>query len=299
MPDGSYVVYNIIILLERLYTGLYFDFKQIVNQSGVKSNDTQWFNKEFIEHRLFQRTMLKTLPNRKLFHYPSRNEIVSDSPLDEDKHAPDFYLRTEQATFLFECKSVKLNGRLKDKADADELVRNIRLKLFRSDENIDPERKKKKKSENVGITQIVEHLKMIDNEHFKWDDHLPDPYYFYPVLVLDDYKLSQCGMSHLLNSWYNQCIKENGLQDEAIMPLIVMSIETLYFYSGTFKKVGYKKVFDRFFRETEFIFDQGTKEWTNPLTADFDQWMARNYTRTNSMALFEESKRMIKNISPK
>jgi hypothetical protein len=285
MADGSYLVYNPIILLERLYSSLYFDIKSLSKDvyRGTKFDYTQWFNKEFIEHRVFQRTMLMALPRRIRNFFPSSKMIELDNPREEVSREPDFYMRDGDSLFLFECKSLKLNGIIKDKADVDNLVKHLKLKLFYSGENIDPTRGKKR-GNPVGITQLIEHLKEIDENTFAWDNHLPDPYFFYPVIVLDDWKLSQCGMSYLLNVWYQKQLSDNHLQDSGLGPLIVMSIDTLYFYSEIFRVKGFKTVFECYYQEEGFEFDSLKKVWSNPRFADFDRWMRKSYTRSRNLA---------------
>jgi hypothetical protein len=271
LSDGSYMVYSTILLTERLFNSLYFDMQKStrVLPKGLKIDFTNWYNKEFIEHRLFQRLALSIVRKRSKY-YPSKEDINSEEPISEEKSAPDFYLRENEAAFLFECKSIKLNGALKDRANLDDLLSNLKLKLYTSDKNIDPARKRKKKSEPVGITQLARHLKAIDNGCFYWDGYIPERYTFYPVIVVDDWKLAQCGMSYILNKWYFQLLKTEDLMDEGIKPLIIISIETLYFYACKFRRYGIKFIFEKYYRESGFRFNLDTQEWTNPVLADFN-----------------------------
>jgi hypothetical protein len=261
--------------VERLFNSLYFDLQSLSRElpDEYKMDYTHWYNKEFIEHRVFQRTMLGVVGRKSTFYYPSKKSIISSDSRTEDKSDPDFYIREGASTFLFECKSIKLNGSIKDKADAEELLRHIKLKLYCSDENLDSTRKKKKNSEKVGVTQIVNHLLTIEDDSPRWDKKMPDDYVFYPIIVVDDWKLAQCGMGQLLNEWYFKLLKEHNLIDEFIKPLVVIPIEIFYFYSDTFRNCGFKKVLDLYYKETGYFFDQEKNEWSNPPLPDFSRWI--------------------------
>jgi hypothetical protein len=245
---------------------------------GQKIDFTNWYNKEFIEHRLFQRMALNIVRKHSIY-YPSKEDIYSEKPIVEDKSAPDFYLRENDAVFLFECKSIKLNGAIKDRDDFDDLLNNLKLKLYKSDKNIDPTREKKKKTEPVGITQLVGHLKAIDTGCFHWDEDIPESYTFYPIIVVDDWKLAQCGMSCILNKWYFQLLQDEGLMDEGVKPLIIISIEMLYFFADKFRHYGLKFIFEMYYRDSGFTFNPVTQQWSNPVLADFNLWI-RGYKRS-------------------
>jgi hypothetical protein len=284
LSDGTYMVYSFILLTERLFNSLYFDLKNESNSlpKDKKLDFTNWFNKEFIEHYVFQRTMLNTLGRRTSYYYPPKDIILSDESRKEKKSEPDFYIREENAVVLFECKSIKLNGSIKDKADADRLLHDIKLKLFSSDENIDNTRTEKKKKESVGVTQLVNHLLSIEDDDYPWDKGLKDPYIFYPILIVDDWKLSQVGMSCMLNDWYFELLKEYDLIDEFIKPIVIIPIEVLYFYSDTFRSYGFAKILEEYLNEYEMKFDIGNYKWTHSHLADFNLWIKRYRRNPNA-----------------
>ena len=55
-----------------------------------------------------------------------------------------FYIREKDSIILFECKGIKLNGMLKDRADLSDVIEELKNKLFLSVNNVDKKIKKKK-----------------------------------------------------------------------------------------------------------------------------------------------------------
>lgn len=270
IEDGCYIIYSLPLLCERLYNSLFFDFKEFYN-----GNFFSFYNKEFIEHFLFQRTMLSCIGKSVSHYYPNKDMITSMSPISEGANAPDFYIRENDSIIIFECKGIKINGEIKDKADVDDFIHVLKEKLLLATENTDKTRSPKRKAEHVGITQIVRTIEIIEDDEFGYDKNIPLEVSYYPVIVFEDIKLAQMGMSGLLNKWYNQVLIERGLTDAVCNHLIVMSISTLYLYADKFRIFGFLKIFD------DFLFGnmkqtRGEDNALSPL-ADFDWYMQRRY----------------------
>ncbi|MBO4851652.1 MAG: hypothetical protein J5529_12250 [Prevotella sp.] len=278
LSDGKYIIYNLQLLCERIYNGLFFDIKQV--WSNKDGDYFQFYNKEVIEHFLFQRTILKCVGNKTTYYYPSKQDILLPNVKDEQDNQPDFYIREKDSLILFECKGVKINGSIKDKADADELIRTIKNKLYLSTENTDKKRKAKRKKEFVGVTQLVKLINSIEDDNFFWDSNIPNDVDYYPVLVLEDPRLSQMGMMKLLNEWYKPLLAKENLTDTICHPLIVMSIDTLFRYSEVFKQKGFHYIFNEFFKKN--CKNIPHLEWDiNPL-ADFDMFMRQNFKMSSN-----------------
>lgn len=274
VAENEYIIYNLQILCERIYNSLFFDLKSV--WSNRDGDYFQFYNKEVVEHFMFQRTMLTCLGNQTSYFYPTQEDILLPKANEEQEDQPDFYIREEDALILFECKGVKINGSLKDKADADELISVIRNKLYLSTDNIDKKRKAKQKEETVGVTQLVKLINLIEDDIFQWDKEIPDAVSYYPVLVLEDPRLAQMGMIRLINDWYKPLLIEQNLTDATCHPIIVMSIDTLFRYSDVFTRNGFHNVFDEFFR-TNLKNRSSTTEWMMDLFADFDMYMRQKY----------------------
>ena len=187
--------------------------------------------------------------------------------------APDFYIREKDSIILFECKGIKINGSIRDKADMDEFINVLKTKLLLSAQNIDPTRKTKSKTELVGISQLVNSIEAIEDYEFEEDDKIPSDVSYYPVIVFEDSKLAQIGMMGLLNKWYRQYLLERGLTEQVCNPVIAMSVSTLYLFSDKFRIFGFQKIFD------EFISTNTIDSKTDQISpfADFDWYMRKRY----------------------
>lgn len=270
IDDNKYIIYCFPILVERLYNSLFFDLKDSFKDAF------NFYNKDFVEKVLFQPQVLQCL-NEKITSkiYPSREMILCGDKIKEEDNQPDFYLRENDNLILFECKAIRINGELKDKSDIDELLSILKNKLYCSKENIDKSRGKKKKAEQVGVTQLVHQMKIIDIDSFKWDNNIPDEVAYYPVIVLEDPRFVVPGLSYIINSWYQSLI-EQELPEQMCHPIVVMSIDMLMLYSHIFKAEGFHNVFDKFFKQAVCYSANGVT-WTFDPLADFSVFMQEKY----------------------
>lgn len=288
ISDNKYIIYCFPILVERLYNSLFFDLKDSFKDAF------NFYNKDFVEKVLFQPQVLQCL-NKKMTSqiYPSREMILCNDKIEEEDNQPDFYLRENDALILFECKAIRINGELKDKSDIDDLLNILKNKLYYSIENIDKSRGKKKKAEQVGVTQLVQQMKMIDKDIFKWDNNIPDEVAYYPVIVLEDPRFVVPGLSYIINSWYQSLIKQE-LPEQMCHPIVVMSIDMLMLYSHIFKAEGFHNIFDKYFQKAVCYSANGVTWTFNPI-ADFNVFMQENYKLSpqKKKQFFEISKKTL------
>lgn len=288
ISDKKYIIYCFPILVERLYNSLFFDFKNSFKDAF------NFYNKDFVEKVLFQPQVLQCL-NEKITSkiYPSREMILCGDKIKEEDNQPDFYLRENDNLILFECKAIRINGELKDKSDIDELLSILKNKLYYSIENIDKSRGKKKNAERVGVTQLVQQMKMIDADTFKWDNKIPDEVAYYPVIILEDPRFVVPGLSYIINSWYKQLIIQE-LPGQMCHPIVVMSIDMLMLYSHVFKAEGFHNVFGKYFQNT-VRYSNNDVTWTFDPLGDFNVFMQESYKLSPKMKLqlFEKYKNIL------
>ncbi len=261
IADSQYIIYNLPLICERLYNSLFFDLKNTWEEGDY----FQFYTTEFVEKHLFHRTMLKCLGRKSTHNYPSNEEILSENHIPESPDQPDFYIREKDALILFECKGIKINGTLKDRADIDKIMAELKNKLYFN----------KEKKKDLGIKQLVKHLNLIEDDEFRFDSKIPDDVSYYPVIVLEDPKLCQMGIAGIINSWYQPLIKEQ-LNGTMCHPVIVISIDTLFLYSETFKRLGFHTVFDQFYKSNTIRDTKGVDWQLNPL-ADFNDFTQNTY----------------------
>ena len=288
ISDKKYIIYSFPILVERLYNSLFFDLKDSFKDAF------NFYNKDFVEKVLFQPQVLQCL-NEKITSkiYPSREMILCDDKIKEEDNQPDFYLRENDNLILFECKAIRINGELKDKSDIDELLSILKNKLYNSIENIDKSRGKKKNAERVGVTQLVQQMKMIDADTFKWDNKIPDEVAYYPVIILEDPRFVVPGLSYIINSWYKQLILQE-LPGQMCHPIVVTSIDILMSYSHIFNAKGFHNIFDKYFQKAVRYSDNDVT-WTFGPLGDFNVFMQESYKLSpkKKLQLFEKYKNIL------
>lgn len=283
VDDGKYLIYSLHLLLERLYSGLFFDIKD-----GFK-NAFGFYNKEFVERRLFQPAVLAALSKYTSFFLPSKYDVEElNAPAEKDGQ-PDFYIREDYNIILFECKAIRIKGEVKDKSDITELLDLLKQKLYQSTKNTDKSRKEKKKPEDLGVKQLVNQMKLIDDDVFELDKNIPDEVAYYPVLVLEDTHLVIPGISGIINSWYKDLI-DKELPNQMCHPLVVMSINTLIWHRQAFARFGFHTIFDNYYSKAAKYEKDGIHWSFNPF-ADFDTFMMEHYkvSKLERQKMFNES----------
>lgn len=273
LENGSgYVIINTQLLCERLFNSLFFDFSPLISgkNKGIGFFD---FNKDFIEKILFRNTLFQCIPE-KIYTFPVRNLYNTK----EDKDEPDFYVRKNSNLLIMECKSIKMNGAIRDNGDYNEMMENILNKLVLKTHNIDPNRQEfNKQPEPIGIGQLTKHINAIEADAFQWDTEIPDDVAYYPILVLEDIRFFQPGFLSILNKSFVDVVKifpDLELNDIACRPIMAISINTLFLYNNLIRKRGLDNLIDTFLEKEIKIDKYGN--YNLPFWADFDAYLRKN-----------------------
>lgn len=273
LKDGSgYVVINNQLLCERLFNSLFFDLSPLINS---KKGSCGFFdyNKWFVEKVLFRNTFYNCLPSN-CFTFPRRG-----IEFEEKDHEPDFYARTKRGELIVvECKAIKMNGECRDDGDYARLLDELHEKIVLKTRNLDKTRKEHKgEPEPIGVGQLVHHIDSIDADTFEWDSNIPDDVSYYPMLVFEDVKLVQTGILSIVNRWFYDELKNKKdlVLSDAIMPIMVVSINTLYLYDNLLAKRGLCNVIDTFVKENAY-YDKNTETYKVSDVADFDLYLRQN-----------------------
>lgn len=271
MEEGYYIIFSLPILCERLYNGFVFDLMNVFAGKDFFS----FYNKHFVERYLFRNTIVTCLGKKVSYTFPTITAVKSNVSEEEQDNQPDFYIREKDNLVIFECKSIKINSSIRDDADVKSLMELLQNKLYESKTNLDKSRHTKKKTEKVGISQLVDCINCIEDDKFPFDKSIPDDVAYYPVLVMDDPLIVQLGLTNLTNHWYFRRVTKE-LKGAACNPLIVMPIDTLALYSNTFKQQGFATIFDRFFSENVSFSKDGSISSIGPMM-DFNVFMQSHY----------------------
>jgi len=295
VAKGQYYIYNVQLLIERIYNSLFFDLKDL----WKKNNFFSYYNKDFVEQVLFRNTM-KLCVRNDAWHlsYPTL-KMIEDKVVEETDNQPDFYVRQGGSLVLFECKAFKINGELKDKGDADELIKILKNKIYLSEKTLSKDRHKKTKPDRVGVTQLIKEMELIEDNEFEWDKNIPDAVDYYPIIVLEDPKIVQPGLMSMVNGWTSD-IMEEKLPGTICYPFIVMSIDTLFLYSEIFKHDGFPKIIQWFVRVNATV-DKKTGRWIVNPEADFNTYMQEHYkvSKVKVNTLMDILKSMLRNNADK
>lgn len=273
LKDGTgYVVINNQLICERLYNSLYFDFVPLINKlkKDCKPFD---YNKDFVEKVLFRNTIFNCIPSN-CYTFPQRGGGAGA----ERSHEPDYYARNNRGELIIvECKAIKMNGECRDNGDYARLLDELHEKIVLKTKNLDKTRKEYKGvPEPIGVGQLAHHIDAIDADTFEWDTEIPDDVAYYPLLVFEDVKLVQKGILSMVNRWFYEELsekKELELSD-AVKPIMVVSINTLYLYDNLLRRRGIN-VIDAFIRENA-QYNPDTGQYIISPMADFDEYLCKN-----------------------
>lgn len=250
LTNGDYVVYNRSFLIDRLYGSLYFDFKKIVVElEGKQPNISHLFTSDFIEKTLFVGLMNECLSHNIIEAFDESGLKCKYQIKKGELGYPDYFLKTDNAVMLFECKDIRINAWIKEQRNYALIEKELKNKLVSKVYQLDYS----KCSHNtitpkkIGCGQIAGHVSNIRKRNFPWDTSLSPNIKVYPVLIIADNRLHAPGLAQLLRRWYNECLQSEGLQTPLEYSLILMSPLTLIKYSVIFKRDGFQKYFDEYY----------------------------------------------------
>ncbi len=231
--NGSYFVFNIEFLADRLYNSLYFEFKSFAQNKANKIDINNLFTNAFSEKHIFDYHLKNCIDSNQLIALSESDCLSKYIPQKKELGTPDYIVYNDSSVFLFECKDIRINGTIIESHDCEQILKEYRVKLYKKDDN-----------KSVGITQLTGHIKSIREGMFKWIDNLDKNISIYPVLVLSDYKNVIRGFNNIANEWYVKSLSELKIPHKGNKPLIVMSFITLFKYHSLFKKDSFKIYFD-------------------------------------------------------
>ena len=250
LTNGDYVIYNRSFLIDRLYSSLYFDFKKIVAElEGKQPNISHLFTSDFIEKTLFVGLMNECLSHNVTDALDEAGLKCKYQIKNGELGYPDFYLKTDNAVMLFECKDIRINAWIKEQRNYTLIEEELKNKLVSKTYQLDYSKCSHKiiTPKKIGCGQIAGHVSNIRKGIFPWNTSLSSNIKVYPVLVIADNRLHAPGLAQLLRRWYYGCLQSEGLQTTLESPLILMSPLTLIKYSAIFKRDGFQKYFDEYY----------------------------------------------------
>ena len=276
IDEGIYEIINTGFLFEKLFTGLYFDFRIIAKELNLNGFENQ-FKQGFMEKTLLYR-YVEIINKNKQYTAVSGKESFAQRKKGEDGE-PDYYLRSKTGDIiLFENKDISINRKIKESRELETIISEYKNKLLIKTMSGNEIVKNPKK---VGIGQLVNHIKKIQNNLAFWDKEVTNDCKIYPVLVLGDPRIIPDGMPYLLQKWYEDACITHEVKILNVKPLIVITISTLLLYSDEFNRDGFECYFDEYFESME----QAKKLKGDPflmisnLSVSFSEYMNRVHPR--------------------
>lgn len=252
LSNGNYIIHNTKILIDRLYSSLYYDFQNIAEDCKGKYPDVSGlFTEQFVEKTLFAGLMQDCISGGRYDSYSEDKLKIIYKIKEGEPGYPDYYLRNREskATILFECKDIRINAWVKEKRNYSALEEELRNKIVVKTYKLDQKEKCRKtvESKRIGTGQLAAHIVNIRKNQFPWDITIPKDITIYPVLVIADNRLIFDGLPYLAQQWYEERLKEEGGESNSSRPLIMMSPLTLLKYKPLFLNKGFEYYFEAYY----------------------------------------------------
>lgn len=248
--NGDFVIHCPRLLIDRLYSSLYFDFKEIGESFEKPKNTDSLFTSEFVEKTVFVGSLSDCLDADNYIGL-DENSLKTIHKIRQDELGyPDYYLKNKHTgkVILWECKDIRLNGWVKDLRDYKPLEEEIRNKIVEKTYQLDWEKRKRvylKQPKRIGIGQLAGHVANIRCNVFPWDKDISNED-VYVVLVIADNRMIFDGLAGLCQEWYQERLRKEGIEWKKEMPLIIMSPLTLIKYRSLFLKNGFELFFNEY-----------------------------------------------------
>lgn len=241
IAEDEYVVFNFQLLIERIYSGLYFDFKALAEARGIdKSEFKRRFSTEFSEQSLFCGVLKEALKNHFDVLMTDEDCLSHDSSKDaRNASKPDFYARKENIVLLFENKDILFAQNTKEYGNLEQLIAFIKTRLYKNE-----------KGKPEGVLQLMNLVSKIRSGEFqkRWDEECPRDAVVYPVLVAPEVKFTTQGLKNLLQRWQN----ELGISMDNVKPVAFTDLGTLCLFQHEFASKTILSYLEDYYMQSDF-----------------------------------------------
>ncbi len=258
IEENRYTYFDFLFVVDRFYKGIKFNFKSFYNEEkNLKKEDGRFFGffgEEFSEKYLFHSICNEIFKNNKFYTLEKKST--------EQNFEPDYYVRSENDIFVFECKDAMIKGDIKESRDLEQLFSKFEEKF------ISPK----------GIKQLSDHIEKIINKNFKFDDYVNEENNnstnIYPILVLCERIYDIHGLNYIFNQYYRkQIVGKYGenYDKERIKDLTIIDIDTFIWLKDHFtvNENNFKNLLDVHLSEMNKSY--------NPLNSNTENEISINY----------------------
>lgn len=279
LNSTEFAVISNVFLADQLYISLKFRMSNLCRSNNLMKFFSV-FNNDFVEKYLLNHILSYTFHDKNIIYLTEDNckDILDEIShcnkqqinKDDKKRLPDGYIRIGNKILLIECKAKILS------TDA---IENENKCL--DDINGDIVNEKK------GTGQLMHNCKRILDGKFYADGEIPSGIQIYPLLVVDDRKLSAEGINRYIIENTTDSINNNS---KLIRPFTVLDMDTLILISELIRD-GSFDIFNEI--ESYHIYISGKdnnysiKEYTYYSDASFPTYIYEKY-ETKSPAIIDE-----------
>ena len=219
--ESTYMIIDPFFIMDKFTTSIKFILKEVYNKHNKLSDNSRdffnFYNTKFSEEYLMKGVLDKIFCQKYFIKMKNTNIV---------KGKPDYYCRIDKRIFLFEYKDNLISKEIKVSDDIDKI-----LDLLRRNYLIDT------KGKPIGIGQLVNHIKSINDRVFEYDDvNNSKVYTVYPILILSNRMLEILGVNYILNKWFKESVLTLQIRKLVIKDLVVIDIDTFIFYQNNFKE---------------------------------------------------------------
>lgn len=277
ITDDEYVVFNFQLVIERIYSGLYFDFRQLAENRGIERSEfKRHFSTEFSEQSLFCGAMKEALNNHFDVIMTDEDCLNNDKSNDaKNTSKPDFYARKGNVVLLFENKDILLAQETKEYGSVEQLIDFLKTRLYRN-----------AKGKPEGVSQLMNLVGKIRSGEFqkRWDADCPQDAVIYPVLVVPEAKFTLQGVKNLLQRWQ----LETSVSMDNVKPVALVDIGTVCLYQNDFAKNGILSYLDDYYERSDFKLFEKSEDLNNIPNAlmSFTDYLC--HTSNDTLSKFRE-----------
>lgn len=208
--EGYIIVYDQ-FFIDKLFKSLYFLFNSI-NDSFKGTNNYIKHFKSSLGINFYE----KELAVKLIRSFFDDSHDFWDSSQLTDRGDIDCYVRKGNCHFVFECKDILIKGDIIDRCDTEMFIQQVKERLYISE-----------KGKQKAVRQLVCYIKkMLASECDKPECH-PKKGIIYPVIVLDNRIFSIRGVNQLVNLWFRNELKNEGIEAKNIQPVTIITIDIL------------------------------------------------------------------------
>ncbi|MBW7869112.1 MAG: hypothetical protein H3C31_12385 [Brumimicrobium sp.] len=225
IDNETFSVVNYFFAVDKFYRSTKFKLKEIYNKIEILKEDYGeffgFFKKHFSENFLMKNVLDNIFKKKHFIKKPEREKELNGEP--------DYYVRHGNTIFLFENKDILVAKGIKSSADIEKINTYLQSRFV-----YDGER-------SVGISQLVNSIKEIQEKEFRFDDYVnkKNSLKIFPILIIQD-RIFQCpGINYRLNNWYRKIVQDElkgKYNPSNINGLTVIDIDSLIVWTPYLKQ---------------------------------------------------------------